>query len=112
MVITETPRSLAISFIRVLMDGYSVYRTSVPDMGTTAVAPSLTAFPCACGSFAFRVPPPQHHWSPVDIDNFTDYRPVRVEIPVLIKELAEHSSECLRFRSLTHRSSAMKGKTA
>jgi hypothetical protein len=26
-VITETPRSLAISFIRVLMDGYSVYRS-------------------------------------------------------------------------------------
>ena len=44
MVITETPRSLAISFIRVLMDGYSVYRTSVPDMDTTTLAPRLTAF--------------------------------------------------------------------
>lgn len=54
MVITETPRSLAISFIRVLMDGYSVYRTRVQRILTMTLAMGQVLFARARTGFMER----------------------------------------------------------
>jgi hypothetical protein len=80
MVITETPRSLAMSFIRVLIDPYSVYRTlreiSIYDDFSER---AQRAFPLSCEVLASR-----NSFGTVlslDIGNFIDYRPFRVTDP-------------------------------
>jgi hypothetical protein len=53
------------------------------------------------GSRASRIPPPQRSL-PVDIDNFTDYCPFRVPIPLLARQCALNGAQlCWVGKSVT-----------